>query len=178
MLSRQSAALTGIAVILAVTTASASAKPQRSSDAVPPPPPPPPAADVSFQLLTEGFVPSGFHPRYNRNRVFYAGSAREARPWVQFTGIGRVNYSQYGLLAIFYRQAPTGAPRIDSISALLSAPSALNVVVKDLPISGHIPSIWRRFPVGAWGWFTVNLITKSSLPAHPKKISVWEVPGQ
>src|SRR4051794_23711570 len=72
------------------------------------PPPPPPAYDE----VGEGSVSPKFHPRRDGNRVFYAGSLKEARPWLPFTGV-RLDGSFFtgsGLLAIFYRQLPGGNP--------------------------------------------------------------------
>jgi hypothetical protein len=73
---------------------------------------PPPNADphqpVSFWEREGGVVSSNFHPRRDGNRVFYAGSLKQARKGAfRFTALGlpynpvEFSFKKYGVQGVF-----------------------------------------------------------------------------
>src|SRR5436853_6634059 len=79
--------------------------------------PVPPTRAPMFHEFSEGVVSAKFHSRRDGNRVFYATSAKETRPWLPFTGahVPASFFNQYALLAIFYRPPPDAVPGVTSI---------------------------------------------------------------
>jgi hypothetical protein len=150
-----------------------------------------------FYGFSEGSVSPKFHPRRDRNRVFYAGSLKEARPWLRFTGLGldRSFFNRdgvfpegRGLLAIFYRHLPGGIPQVTSIRTG-DGPATLDVGVTLYPscpaASGGgapppcVPSPWdARVSCSpactVWGRFILESVDKTILPVHPERIRVTE----
>ena len=67
---------------------------------------------MTFWAREFGAVGPGFHPRKDRNRVFYAASLKQGHGWVSFTSIPHnpadYNFKKYSILAIFYKGHSAG----------------------------------------------------------------------
>jgi hypothetical protein len=142
---------------------------------------PPLTQSVSFSVISTGPIADGFHARREGNRVFYAGSAKQARPWLRFTGVDfnyHPDFTRYGLLAIFYREQPGGIPEVESMKAAPTMPAALTANVKIRPFCVVIPgSPPPTCPIVAFppaGSYILLLIDKTTLIAPPKLLYVTE----
>jgi hypothetical protein len=165
----------------------AAAMPAAARSMVPPPPP--------FHPVGEGLVSPRFHPRKDGNRVFFASSPEEARPWLAFTGIQIPSsfFDTEGLLGIFYRHSPGGVPEVSwANEGLLIPVDTLYVTVTLHPFCGVnvapgqappprcgvsllVPHVPKCLPGGCpWGSFILEAIDKTNLPVHPKRIVVSE----
>jgi hypothetical protein len=124
-----------------------------------------------------GLVAPDFHPRRDENRVFYAGSLQAAHPWLPFTGLSfaRLNFSRFGLVAIFFRYPPW-TPK----GGVFEDASGRMFIAADL-----MPSNWCEYnPLCAsplwdpnavfaempWGRFVIRVIDKRTLIAKPTKL--------
>jgi hypothetical protein len=156
-----------------------------SATTIPSPPYP------GYTIVSEGFVSPKFRSRRDGNRVFYAGSARQARPWLPFItpSFREPDFKRYGLLAIFYRHTPGGSPGIDWVGV---RDSTLFVDIVLFPFcwgAAHCPfSMWMvdgssmtiRANDGTltnpWGEYLLVEVDKAvlSLPSHLKRVIATE----
>jgi hypothetical protein len=129
-------------------------------------------SQVQFTELEQGAVRPDFHARRDGNRVFYAGSLRQARRWVRFTRIpfNPVDFKTYGLLAIFYEGdwAAYSTPEPQWIEESAAGDLSAKITLHCAPCGHPVP---RLFPQ-PWGFYIVLLIDKGSLAAPPKTLTV------
>lgn len=167
-----------LAVVAAIFAGSAIAR------AVPRPPPTPgllwQPISVGYREAASGFVSPKFHARRAGNRVFYAGSLKAARPWLPFTGLKfkGLDFSRYGLLAIFYQPSPGYLANVSSIGADPRSPSTLLIKIQIHPFCTVDPVLGATtcfaLAVPSWGRFTLVLIDKATLPGLPERLYVTE----
>jgi len=136
---------------------------------------------VSFRPAGGGFVSAKFHARKEGNRVFYAGSLKDTRRWLPFTGLSfaHLDFSRSGLLAIFSQPAVGGLGPLEvtTIEASTGSPSTLFIHAQfqwpcGVPYAPcPMPPIPRPEP---WGRFTIVVIDKTTLIAPPERLYVTE----
>ncbi|HEX6680870.1 MAG TPA: hypothetical protein VF063_09515 [Gaiellaceae bacterium] len=127
-------------------------------------------------------VSAKFHPRPDRNRVFYAGSLRQARGWAKFTSIPynlcpdncEFDFRKYGVLVIFYKGQAARYdggfdPRIDYIEE-----SAAGELSAKVTAACYAPSCKEAQPDPSdqWGMYILVRIVKKSLLVPPKMVRV------
>jgi hypothetical protein len=155
----------------------------------------PPPVYPGYSVVSEGFVSAKFRSRRGGNRVFYASSPEQARPWLPFITprFRETDFKRYGLLAIFYRHTPGGYPGIDFVGV---RGSTLFVDVVLFPFCGGrvapCPfSMWMidgsaitiRAHDGTfsnpWGEYLLVEVDKAmlSVPSHPKRVIAMETPA-
>jgi hypothetical protein len=155
----------------------------------------PPPVYRGYSVVSEGLVSAKFRSRRDGNRVFYAGSAEQARPWLPFVTprFREPDFKRYGLLAIFYRHTPGGNPGIDFLGV---RGSTLSVDVVLFPFCGGraAPCPFSMWMVDGsaiemcgqdgtcanpWGEYLLVEVDKAmlSLSSHPKRVIVTETPA-
>ena len=159
----------------------------------------PEAAPVAFSVVAQGVVSPDFHARRDGNRVFYAGSQAETRSWLPYTGpdtlsFRHLDFKRYALLAIFFRQAPNGAPVVTSVEPSTGSPVTIFVHVEIRSVGCTYPpgtppppcvvSFWDpslaffvctpngRCDTPVWGKFILLLIDKRGLSHPPERLCV------
>jgi hypothetical protein len=151
--------------------------------ALPPPPPPFPPLPcrqepVSFCEKGWGVVGPNFHPRRDGNRVFYAGSLKQARKGAfRFTSIGLpynpvdFSFKKYGVLAVFYKGHSAGFdPEAQSVEE--SAAGDLSATIRLECYNAMFCATPPYDPSHPWGIYVLLLIDKGSLLAPPKTLHV------
>jgi hypothetical protein len=136
-------------------------------------PPPTVVSQVRFTELEQGAVRPDFHARRYGNRVFYAGSLKQARRWVRFTRIpfNPVDFKTYGLLAIFYEWewwAAYATPEPQWVEESRAGDLSAKITLQCAPCGYPAPPLFPQ----PWGIYIVLLIDKGSLAAPPKTLSV------
>jgi hypothetical protein len=151
------------------------------SAALPPPSPPPPPLPcrqepVSFCEQAWGVVGPNFHPRRDGNRVFYAGSLKQARRlgWARLLGIpyyNPIDFKKYGVLAVFYKGHSAGFdPQAQSVEE--SAAGDLSATIRLECYNAMFCATPPYDPSHPWGIYVLLLIDKGSLVAPVKTLSV------
>jgi hypothetical protein len=142
--------------------------------------PPKPVVFLSPEIAP---LAHNYHPGPDRNRVYYAGSLKQARGWAKFTSIPlnlcpyncEYDFRKYGVFVIFYKGQAAGFeagfdPKIEFIEE--SAAGELSAKV-DVPCygatscAGHQPD-----PSHPWGMYILVRIVKRSLLVPPKTVHV------
>jgi len=143
---------------------------------------PPPNADpyqpVSFREMGWGALPPNFHPRRDGNRVFYAGSLRQARKGAfRFTSIGLpynpvdIDFKKYGVLGVFYKGHSAGFdPEAQSVEE--SAAGNISAKITLECYNATYCAAPPRHPGQPWGIYVLLVIDKRSLVAPIKTLSV------
>jgi hypothetical protein len=132
---------------------------------------------VTFWAKEGGVVDSGFHPRKDRNRVFYAASLKQDRGWMSFTSIPNnpddYNFKKYALFAVFYKGHQGYSATVQSVQE--SPAGALSARVT---VDCYNPSLCAAPPpelADFWGIYVVIQIDKRSLVRPPKTLYVTTV---
>ena len=123
------------------------------------------------------------HPRPDRNRVYYAGSLKQARGWAKFTSIPsnlcpyncENDFRKYAVFVIFYKGQAAGfgagfEPKIEFIEESAAGDLSAKVDVAcygATSCGGHQPD-----PSHPWGIYILVRIVKHSLLAAPKTVHV------
>ena len=143
---------------------------------------PPPNADphqpVSFWETEWGAVSPNFHPRRDGNRVFYAGSLKQARKGAfRFTSIGLpynsvdIDFKKYGVLGVFYKGHSAGFdPEAQSVEE-----SAAGNLLAEITLECYNATYCAappRHPAQPWGIYVLLVIDKRSLVAPIRTLSV------
>lgn len=130
---------------------------------------------VTFLAKEGGEVDSSFHPRRDRNRVFYAASLKYG--WMGFTSIpynpGDYNFKKYSVLAVFYKGHTGYSATVQSVQE--SAAGDLSATVA---VDCYNPSLCAAppsEPAASWGIYVVIQIDKRSLVRPPKALYVTTV---
>jgi hypothetical protein len=137
-----------------------------------------PHQPVSFWEREGGVVSSNFHPRRDGNRVFYAGSLKQARKGAfRFTALGLpynpvdFSFKKYGVLAVFYKGHSSGF-EAEAQSVEESAAGNLSATIT---LECYNPTYCATPPYDPshpWGIYVLLLIDKRSLVAPVKTLSV------
>ena len=132
---------------------------------------------VTFWAKEGGEVDSSFHPRKDRNRVFYAASLKQDRGWMGFTSIpynpGDYNFKKYSLLAVFYKGHTGFSANVQSVQE-----SAAGDLSATIAVDCYNPSLCAAppsEPSPSWGIYVVIQIDKRSLVRPPKTLYVTTV---
>ena len=142
--------------------------------------PPKPVVFLSPEIAT---LASNFHPHPDRNRVYYAGSLKQARAWAKFTSIPYnlcpyncdYDFRKYGVFVIFCQGQAAGFgagfdPKIEFIEE--SAAGDLSAKV-DVTCYGATSCAGRPpDPTHPWGIYILVRIVKHSLLTAPKTVHV------
>ena len=161
----------------------------------------PPPVYRGYSVVSEGLVSARFRSRRDGNRVFYASSPEQARPWLPFITprYPEPDFTRFGLLAIFYRHTPGGYPNVDFLgvrgSTLFVDVALFPFCGSNLVPGGPVPicpfsmwmvdgsSIQARSTDGTlispWGEYLLVAIDKRvlSVPRHPQRLIVSESPA-
>jgi len=133
-------------------------------------------------------VAPNFHPHPDGNRVYYAGSLKQARGWAKFTSIPYnlcpyncdYDFRKYGVFVIFYKGQAAGfgagfEPKIELIEE--SAAGDLSAKV-DVACYGETSCAGHQVdPSNPWGMYILVRIVKRSLLTAPKTVHVTTVSG-
>ena len=132
---------------------------------------------VPFREWEGGVVDSGFHPRRDRNRVFYAASREQDRGWMSFTSIPNnpddYDFKKYSVFAVFYKGHQGYSATIQS--AQESPAGKLSATVA---VDCYNPSFCAAPPpvlAADWGIYVLIKIDKRSLLRPPKTLYVTTV---
>jgi hypothetical protein len=130
---------------------------------------------VTFLAKEGGEVDSSFHPRRDRNRVFYAASLKYG--WMGFTSIpynpGDYNFKKYSVLAVFYKGHTGYSATVQSVRESPAGDLSATVAV-----DCYNPSLCAAppsEPAASWGIYVVIQIDKRSLVRPPKALYVTTV---
>ena len=137
-----------------------------------------PHQPVSFRETEWGAVSPNFHPRRDGNRVFYAGSLKQARKGAfRFTSIGLpynpvdIDFRKYGVLGVFYKGHSAGFdPEAQSVEE--SAAGNLSAKITLECYNATYCAAPPRHPAQPWGIYVLLVIDKRSLVAPIKTLSV------
>jgi hypothetical protein len=133
---------------------------------------------VSFWEKGWGVLSPNFHPRRDGNRVFYAGSLKQARKGAfRFTSIGvpykpvDIDFKKYGVLGVFYKGHSAGFdPEAQSVEE--SAAGNLSAKITLECYNATYCAAPPRVPAQPWGIYVLLVIDKRSLVAPIKTLSV------
>jgi hypothetical protein len=131
---------------------------------------------VTFFAKEWGDVASTFHPRKDRNRVFYAASLKQAKNWAWFTSIpynpaSDYDFSKYSVLAVFYKGHSAGfEPIVESVQE--SAAGDLSAKITMGCYNAAFCATPPPDPAHPWGLYIVIKIDKRSLVTRPKTLHV------
>ena len=141
-----------------------------------------PGSPVVFLSPELASVAPNFHPHPDRNRVYYAGSLKQARGWAKYTSVPynlcpnncEFDFRKYGVFVIFYKGQ--GAryeggfdPKIDYIEE--SAAGELSAKVTT-PCYAPSCKVAQSDPTDQWGMYLLVKIVKKSLLVPPKTVRV------
>jgi len=137
-----------------------------------------PHQPVSFWEREWGVVSSNFHPRRDGNRVFYAGSLKQARKGAfRFTALGLpynpvdFSFKKYGVLGVFYKGHSAGFIA-EAQSVEESAAGNLSATITLGCYNATYCATPPYDPSHPWGIYVLLLIDKRSLVAPVKTLSV------
>jgi len=143
-----------------------------------PPPNVDPQQPVSFRETEWGALPPNFHPRRDGNRVFYAGSLKQARKGAfRFTALGvpynpvDFSFKKYGVLGVFYKGHSAGFI-LEAQSVEESAAGNLSATITLECYNATYCATPPHDPSHPWGIYVLVLIDKRSLIAPVKTLSV------
>jgi hypothetical protein len=128
-------------------------------------------------------VDPNFHPHPDRNRVYYAGSLKQARGWAKYTSIPynlcpnncEYDFRKYGVFVIFYKGQVDRIeggfdPRIDDIEE--SAAAELSAKVTAACYAPACKEAQADPSDHQWGMYILVRIVKKSLLVPPKTVRV------
>lgn len=128
---------------------------------------------VSFLNREGGSVDPTFHPRKDRNRVFYAASLKQDRGWMGFTSMpnnpGDYDFKRYSVFAVFYKGHQGYLANVQSVRESPAGKLSATVAV-----DCYNPSLCAAppGPADSWGIYVVIQIDKRSLVRPPKTLYV------
>jgi hypothetical protein len=129
---------------------------------------------VTFLNREGGSVESSFHPRKDRNRVFYAASLKQDRGWMGFTSIpnnpGDYNFKKYSVFAVFYKGHQGYSATVQSVQE--SPAGALSATVAVDCYNASLCAAPTPELADFWGIYVVIQIDKRSLVRPPKALYV------
>jgi len=128
---------------------------------------------VTFLEKEGGSVNPDFHPRKDRNRVFYAASLKQDRGWMWNTSIpnnpGDYDFKRYSVFAVFYKGHEGYTATVRSVQESPAGKLSATVAV-----DCYNPSLCAAppEPANSWGIYVVIQIDKRSLVRPPKTLYV------